>query len=159
MALISIVVQICLGLFYANMWEWIAHKKVFHTLGRKKKSLFSFHWHRHHKLSRRHGFHDEDYNKPWGSGKELLGLLFLALIHSPLLFVFPVFTCTLFYGVFNYYYKHRKGHMNPEWAKKHLRWHYEHHMGKDQNKNFCVTKPWFDWIMGTRVKYDYLYDE
>jgi sterol desaturase/sphingolipid hydroxylase (fatty acid hydroxylase superfamily) len=49
--------------------------------------------------------------------------------------------------------------MNPEWAKKHLRWHYEHHMGKDQNKNFCVTKPWFDWIMGTRVKYDYLYDE
>jgi hypothetical protein len=26
-------------------------------------------------------------------------------------------------------------------------------MGKDQDKNWCVSWPWFDWIMGTREKY------
>jgi hypothetical protein len=26
-------------------------------------------------------------------------------------------------------------------------------MGPNQHKNWCVTKPWFDIIMGTRVPY------
>lgn len=32
-------------------------------------------------------------------------------------------------------------------------WHYDHHMGPNQHKNWCVTKPWFDVIMGTRERY------
>jgi len=151
--ILQVVAQVVLGLLYANASEWFAHKYVFHVLGRKRKSIFSFHWRRHHRLSRTNNFFDEDYEKPWGSGKEMLGLLFSVVIHIPLLFVVPIFTCTLFYGAFNYYHKHRKSHLEPEWAKKHLRWHYEHHMGRDQNKNFCVTRPWFDYVMGTRRKY------
>jgi hypothetical protein len=26
-------------------------------------------------------------------------------------------------------------------------------MALDQDANWCVTWPWFDWILGTRVKY------
>lgn len=29
--------------------------------------------------------------------------------------------------------------------------HYDHHMNASQHANWCVTKPWFDYIMGTRV--------
>jgi len=159
MRLAVLVLEVVLGLLYANMCEWVFHKYAFHVLGRKKKSIFAFHWWRHHQLSRRHGFVDEDYLKPWGSGKELWSLLAAGLLHSPLFFIYPVFTLTLFYGIFNYYYVHRKSHIDTEWAKKHLRWHYEHHMGKNQNVNYCVTKPWFDWVMGTRVKYDYLFEK
>jgi hypothetical protein len=28
-------------------------------------------------------------------------------------------------------------------------------MGKDQNANWCVTHPFFDYVMGTRKKYRY----
>lgn len=35
--------------------------------------------------------------------------------------------------------------------KKRIPWHYDHHMTSNQNANWCVTKPWFDYIMGTRV--------
>ncbi len=32
-------------------------------------------------------------------------------------------------------------------------WHYDHHMGKDQNSNWCVTHPLFDMVLGTRKEY------
>ena len=28
---------------------------------------------------------------------------------------------------------------------------HEHHMGHHPGANWCVTKPWFDYLMGTRV--------
>ena len=40
-----------------------------------------------------------------------------------------------------------------EWARENLTWHYDHHMGPDQDCNWCVTWPWFDHIMGTREPY------
>ena len=40
-----------------------------------------------------------------------------------------------------------------DWARENLPWHYDHHMGPDQNANWCVTKPWFDHVMGTRKPY------
>jgi sterol desaturase/sphingolipid hydroxylase (fatty acid hydroxylase superfamily) len=43
--------------------------------------------------------------------------------------------------------------LDPEWARKVVPWHVDHHLGPDQDKNWCVTKPWFDWVMGTRVPY------
>ena len=36
-------------------------------------------------------------------------------------------------------------------AREHLPWHVDHHLGRNQDTNWCVTKPWFDYIMGTRV--------
>jgi sterol desaturase/sphingolipid hydroxylase (fatty acid hydroxylase superfamily) len=52
-----------------------------------------------------------------------------------------------------YYTRHKRAHLDPEWAREHLPWHYDHHLGPDQDQNWCVTFPWFDWVVGTRVKY------
>ena len=32
-------------------------------------------------------------------------------------------------------------------------WHYDHHMGKNQDANWCVTFPLWDHILGTRIHY------
>jgi hypothetical protein len=40
--------------------------------------------------------------------------------------------------------------LSPEWAKKRIPWHYDHHMNTIQDANWCVTRPWFDYLMGTR---------
>ena len=37
-------------------------------------------------------------------------------------------------------------------GKKAIPWHYDHHMNTNQDANWCVTRPWFDYIMGTRIK-------
>ncbi|ERS10046.1 MULTISPECIES: hypothetical protein [Marinobacter] len=37
-------------------------------------------------------------------------------------------------------------------GKKAIPWHYNHHMNTNQDANWCVTRPWFDYIMGTRIK-------
>lgn len=55
------------------------------------------------------------------------------------------------YSACNYYYVHRRAHLEPEWAKRKIPWHYDHHMNSNQDANWCVTRPWFDYVMGTRV--------
>ena len=35
---------------YGGFLEWALHKYVLHGLGKNKKSIFSFHWHKHHKI-------------------------------------------------------------------------------------------------------------
>jgi sterol desaturase/sphingolipid hydroxylase (fatty acid hydroxylase superfamily) len=49
------------------------------------------------------------------------------------------------YSAGNYYYIHRRAHLEPEWAKRKIPWHYDHHMNSNQDANWCVTKPWFDY--------------
>jgi sterol desaturase/sphingolipid hydroxylase (fatty acid hydroxylase superfamily) len=150
-----------LGLLYANASEWLIHKYVLHGLGKKKKSFFSFHWAEHHRACRKHEFYDPDYQRSvfgqHAQGKEALALAALVVLHAPLLPVAPYFTATVWYSAANYFYKHRRAHLDPEWAKKHLKHHYDHHMGREQDANWGVTRPWFDWLLGTRI--DYQYDE
>jgi hypothetical protein len=55
------------------------------------------------------------------------------------------------YSAGNYYYVHRRAHLEPDWAKRTIPWHYDHHMNSNQDANWCVTRPWFDYVMGTRV--------
>ena len=64
----------------------------------------------------------------------------------------PAFFLGVLCGGFRYYFVHKKAHLNPEWAKEKLPWHYEHHMGKNQDSNWCVTFPLWDYILGTRQK-------
>jgi sterol desaturase/sphingolipid hydroxylase (fatty acid hydroxylase superfamily) len=148
-----------LALLYANASEWLIHKYVLHGLGKKKKSFFSFHWSEHHRACRKHAFEDPDYRRsPFGvhaQGKEALAIAGLMLMHAPLLPVAPWFTATVWYSGLNYFYKHRRSHLDPEWAKQYLKHHYDHHMGRDQDANWCVTRPWFDHLMGTRIDYEY----
>jgi sterol desaturase/sphingolipid hydroxylase (fatty acid hydroxylase superfamily) len=151
------MIGIPLGLLAANATEWVVHKHVLHGLGRNKKSFWSFHWHEHHRASRQNGFRDDDYEKPvfglHAQGKEALALAASAVAVAPLFPVAPFLVGTLWYSAANYYRAHKRSHLDPEWAREHLPWHYDHHMGPNQHANWCVTKPWFDLIMGTREVY------
>mgnify|MGYP003144388306 CR=1 FL=1 len=153
----SIVVQIILGIVFANWFEWAAHKYVMHDLGRRWRWL-SWHWMQHHRNSALNKFHDKDYLKSpfdWNSrAKEILGLALLALCVSPVSLLAPVMYATMVTWTVLYYVTHAKSHRNPEWAKKYVPWHYEHHMGQAPDANFCVVMPLWDIILGTRVYHE-----
>lgn len=147
-----------LGLMYANAGEWLIHKYVLHGPEAKKpEGFWSFHWLEHHRNVRLHDYRDPAYEKPlteWNAQtKEIAALVSAAVLHAPLFPVAPFFTATVWYSMANYYYVHKRSHLDPEWGKKKVPWHYDHHMAPDQDKNWCVTKPWFDWVMGTRLYY------
>ena len=151
------MIGVVAGLLYANAVEWAVHRYVLHGLGKRKGSLWSFHWHEHHRNSRRYDMRDPGYETPlldWnGHGKEVAGIALLMVVHAPLWFVSRSFTAAVLFSGVNYLHRHKKCHLDPEWAKKHMRSHYDHHMGKDQDANWCVSYPWFDWIMGTRIEF------
>ena len=151
------MIGIPLGLLAANGVEWYVHKHLLHGRGQDKRSVWAFHWHEHHRNSRRSGHVDSDYKVPiWKAHtqlKEAGALAAAAIAVAPLAPVAPFFVGAMWYGAANYYRKHKKAHLDPAWARDHLPWHYDHHMGPDQNANWCVTRPWFDEIMGTRKPY------
>jgi hypothetical protein len=100
--------------------------------------------------------YDKTYEEPFwrwkARGKEIAGIAGLALLHLPLIKVAPYFTAAVLVSSGNYLYRHRKAHLDVEWGKKHMPHHWDHHMGPDQDANWCVSYPWFDWILGTRVR-------
>lgn len=151
------MIGIPLGLLGANATEWLVHKYVLHGLGRNRRSFWSFHWHEHHRSVRRNGHRDADYERSvfaWNAqGKEALALAATGVCLLPLLPVAPFFVGTLLTCGVNYYRVHRRSHLDPDWARAHLPWHYDHHMGPNQDANWCVTRPWFDHLMGTREPY------
>lgn len=144
------IAQLALGLLIGNLLEWIVHKYFLHNLGKKKASLFSFHWGVHHRQARKNKFLDAKV-----SSREIVGIALLCLISSPILFVSPwTYTGMLVHAML-YLVIHNYAHRNPDWCFKYLRWHYDHHMGKDQDKNWCVVHPLADYIFRTRRKYEY----
>jgi len=151
------MVGVPLGLLYANVGEWVIHKHVLHGPGKRRSSFWSFHFHEHHQASRRNEMVDPDYERrPVGvhaQGKELAGLAGLCLLHAPLFPVAPGFTAAVWFSAAWYYRVHKKAHEDPDWAREHLPWHYDHHMGRNQNANWGVTSPFWDWIFRTRIKY------
>lgn len=146
-----------LGLLVANAGEWLIHKHVLHGLGKKKRNFWSFHWHEHHRNARLHDQRDPSYERSlfgWhAQGKEALAVAGLALASTPLLAVSPGFTAAIWFSAWNYHRVHKKAHLDPQWARDHLPWHVDHHVGPNQDANWCVTHPLFDHVMGTRVPY------
>ncbi|MGV2453546.1 sterol desaturase family protein [Acinetobacter seifertii] len=143
------------GIFVANGLEWYFHKVWLHEYPSQYRNSPFFTHIAHHKRARLNGFQDEGYAESMFKNAEmynektaLLGLAGAATIFLP---VAPFFTAGLYYGIWNYWRVHSKSHLDPEYAKKSIPWHYDHHMTSNQNANWCVTKPWFDYIMGTRV--------
>ena len=134
-----------------------ANKYLLHEEGKKKDSFWRFHWADHHKLVRQNDFKDISYTQSlleWNpQSKEMVALTLAGVAHLPLFVIFPGFVSGLFTSGAYYYYVHKKSHLEPDWARENLPWHYDHHLGPDQDKNFCVTFPLFDYVMGTRVKY------
>lgn len=147
-----------LGLLYANALEWGIHRYVLHGLGKKPSSFFAFHWHEHHRAARKNAMHDAAYEDVCSSGftaknKEGLALALLALAHMPLVTRAPFFCAAVVYSSIEYYRVHKRAHLDPQWARENVPWHVDHHMGADQNANWCVTRPWFDDLLKTRKKY------
>jgi hypothetical protein len=142
------------GLLAANAFEWVFHKYVLHGLGRRPHTFWNFHWRDHHVNARKHNFIDPDYERSvfgWhAQGKEAAALGVGCLLAVPMFPVAPFFTATMWYGAYNYYRKHKRAHCDAEWAREHLRWHYDHHMGPNPEANWGVTRPWFDLLLGTR---------
>ena len=146
------------GLIFANAAEWYVHKYLLHGQGKKKNSFWRFHWAVHHKTVLEQGYRDSDYEtnllSEWNpQSKEVAALAAGALAISPFFPLFPWFTMGVWASQYNYYRVHKKSHLDPEWGYKYLPWHYDHHMAPDQDKNWCVTFPLWDYVMGTRVKY------
>jgi hypothetical protein len=133
--------------------EWVTHKHLMHGPRGKPGSALSFHVHDHHEAVRRNGGYDPAYEGPvWSSAsqiREAIGLGLVGLAHLPLLPVAPFYTATIWYCLVRYRRDHRRAHLDPAWARDHLPWHYDHHMG-DQHKNFGVSWAWFDVLAGTR---------
>ena len=153
----NLTVQFILGLVYANAGEWLMHRYILHALGQNRHSFWAYHWYEHHAVCAKNAMLDPGYQSlnltMWNAQtKELAVLGGIVLLHIPLFILYPLFTGTMYASLILYYYKHRKAHLDPTWAKQHLRWHYEHHLGGNCDANWCVTWPWLDYLMGTRLK-------
>ncbi|WP_335982704.1 hypothetical protein [Acinetobacter haemolyticus] len=149
------------GLVIANGYEWFAHKYLLHGVHRKGKPRFSptpkqmeSHW-AHHREVRKQGFSDDCYVEGldnWRTRNELMSLAVAAGVLSVVFYPFSKgMSLAALYSAGNYYYVHRRAHLEPDWARRTIPWHYDHHMNSNQDANWCVTRPWFDYVMGTRV--------
>ena len=149
------------ALFFANGIEWYMHKYALHGTpqsGGGRKSFYGLgmknHWTHHRRVRLAQYRDDELYQHPLenDAGRtEIKGVIFLAGLTTLVFPIAPFFTLTSYYCGWNYYNTHRKSHLDPAWGKRKIPWHYDHHMNTNQDANWCVTKPWFDYLMGTRV--------
>lgn len=148
------MIGIPLGLLYANLGEWFLHRYVLHKLGRFKGSPWRYHLYEHHREAWKNDYRDPGYEKPvfgrHAQGREAIQVAGVALLHLPLFPIAPFFTGAALYGAWNYFRVHKKSHLDPEWARRELPWHVDHHLGPNPEANWCVTKPWADLILGTR---------
>jgi len=154
--MLFITLQLALALLYANLGEWLMHKFILHGLGKKPGSIWAYHWYEHHAICAKHAMLDAGYTRlnlsVWNAQtKELATLAVIVGLHLPLTWHWPAFGVGLYGSLLLYYLRHRKAHLDPDWARQHLPWHYDHHM-RPGSGNWCVTWPWFDLLLGTRSK-------
>ena len=151
----NIIPWAILAFLVGSLVEWTAHKLILHNF--RIKRLSKFHFGRHHKKSRKNMGYDKDYLKfppvsLEGGLHEIFSLMLIVVIAVPLILISAWLWIFLMIHVCTYYYLHRKMHLNPAWCKKYFSWHWRHHMGKDQNSNWGVTTPIFDYVFGTVKK-------
>ena len=150
----AILGYLLLAYVHTNLVEWLWHKYVFHGMGKKKNGKFSHHWKEHHKVVRKSGGYDLGYKNKIGTfpdpTSEVLYIVIGALLHLPFVYFSPIFVLGVWLHGAAYYYIHSKSHLDISWAKKWAPWHYDHHMGRNQDANWCVTPPLWDYILGTR---------
>lgn len=151
------MIGIPVGWAYTHVAEWTLHKYLLHGRGKKRSSFWSFHFHEHHRHARTNEFGDAIYQGhpfKWnGAGKELLAVGAAVAAHLPLLPVAPFFVATVALGAARYYRVHKRSHVDPEWARENVPWHYDHHMAPNQDANWGVRRDWVDRLMGTREVY------
>ena len=117
----------------------------------KGRSRFKFHW-KHPGIARKNDNLDPDYKLKVFHNETYITLAAI-ILHTPLVFVYPPFALTAIAYAAAYMVLHRMSHTYVDFFKKWMPWHYEHHMGKNQNANWCVLFPMMDYIMGTRERW------
>lgn len=141
------------GLVYASLLEYLIHRFILHGVGKKKDSVFSFHWKDHHRAVRKNKGKDPAYEESLfidnAQSKEVVSLVLLAIAHYPILKANKAFATGAIAGLIAYYFIHKKSHQDVEWAKQYLAWHIEHHLGENQDVNFGVIHPFFDILFGS----------
>lgn len=146
-----------LAIATSGLTEWWIHKHILHGKGKSKASFWSFHFHEHHSAARRNNMIDNDYLRSpfrWNAqGKEVLGLCMVGVPVLAIAPLMPFFSATAVYMGVRYYRLHKRAHLDADWAREHLPWHYDHHMGPNQDSNWGVTVEWPDKLLGTREKY------
>lgn len=150
-----IIAQIICAWLYSHFLEYVLHRYVLHNIKIFDGRAFKFHFKEHHRNSRNNAMIDDQYHDLLRIIKhpELFSLLILSILHLPIAFFFPWAYLTLVYSAIAYYFIHLKAHYDSQWGRKWLPWHYDHHMGSDQQTNWGVRLPLFDLILGTRFKY------
>lgn len=143
------VLMLVLGYLYSFLAEYVLHRLLHIS---KLKPLFKMHMAGHHKRARQTFFFDFGYK--WGAldshvSHELYTLVLLALVHLPLVLVSPWLYTGAFLGLAEYFWKHRRAHLEPRWAIKNMPWHIEHHMGINQNVNWGIRSCWLDKVLKT----------
>ena len=135
-----------IGFLYGSLLEYVIHRFVFHKLGHKKKSMWAYHLRGHHVLSKKNNFVDLTESQI-----ESVGMMLLILVHTPLFFVsFEAWLGVTLYAL-AFKYLHSFQHKHPEFTKKYMKWHWDHHM-KNPNENYGVVATWSDWLFRTRKK-------
>jgi len=147
----GIVLQMALAWAYSHVLEYCLHRWLLHNRHRKK--WFKTHFGDHHKIARKNMMLDSKAHQAIEiqGDPEIKGLIGLGILHLPVVYFYPFAYVVLLSSAVTYFLVHRRAHQDFRWARENLPWHYDHHMGKDQNMNWGVRLPWVDWIMRTRV--------
>ena len=135
-----------------NIGEWVTHKYILHGLGKNKDSFFHYHWVHHH-TCRKNDNRDEIYAKGYANKdvwKEFGTLIVIACSNITWFYIWPMFFYCISFWIAAYFVVHALSHTNLLWGATYLSHHRDHHMGKNQDLNWCVVFPLFDWVMGTR---------
>lgn len=142
------IVQFLIGWVYGHLFEYFAHKHILHN-NKLFKRIFKRHFGVHHRIARKNNMYDENYLRVLNKNNmfEPLSLLFLSVLHLPIAFIYPYFYAALLYSMTVYFIAHRKSHIDVEWGKKWMPWHYNHHMGKNQHRSWGVRLPIVDYFL------------
>jgi len=156
-----IVIQILTAWIYSHFLEYCLHRFALHNNSFLLKPLFKIHFSNHHRCARADLMVDNDYHSPASFifHKEALILMALCALHIPVALSLPYAFVTVVISACSYFLVHRRAHIDHRWARDNLTWHYDHHMGKDQNCNWGVRLPIFDIIFSTRQYYKGTEDE
>lgn len=141
-----LMIQILIFFIYMSFLEWSLHRWPLHNIN----GPFKTHILDHHRLSAKDMI-DSDYFSRFAGENELMGGIFLCIIHFPIFFITKIGYLTIICYMFTYFYIHRKSHLDKIWAKKWIPWHYVHHC-VNAKKNFGIIHPLFDIIFGTYQK-------
>ena len=154
--MLGIFTQVCCAYLYGHLLEYFIHKHLLHNRSKKTKWFFANHFKDHHIVSRRTDVKDPKY-QGWFANYlkdfETSKIFFMLIIPLPVALYFPWAYGTIMLSSLSYYVIHRRTHQDPTWARKNYPWHYEHHMGLNQNCNWGVRTDFFDKVFKTRKRY------